>query len=206
MSRHSRQEKVARWVRDAFGLAHAQSTPQRAVRFLEEAIELNQAVFASAYNDDAAALDQARAMAHQLVDHVFDRPAGSIGQELGGVGVTVLALAAAAGYDADTCEIEEVLRVTSKPLAHFHARNEAKNAAGFDVTGGAYPTAPKIVAEELTADEVAAFFPGMAIEEANRQLRALGDQAGFTVKTATDQDIDHMLNHEEADDGAQNPA
>ncbi len=60
---------------------------------------------------------------------------GDLRQELGGVGVTTLALAAAAGVDADCCELSEVHRVLSKPLEHFTARNAAKNEAGFGVEG-----------------------------------------------------------------------
>lgn len=80
-------------------------------------------------------------MAHRLIDHVFSKEAGEIGQELGGVGVTVLALAHAAGIDADAEEQREIARVRSKPLQWFWERNRAKNEAGFDVTG-AYPDSP----------------------------------------------------------------
>ena len=70
-------------------------------------------------------------MAHRLVDYVFSRPVGVLHQELGGVGVCILALAAAAGLSADEEERREVERVLAKPLDHFRQRNAAKNAAGF---------------------------------------------------------------------------
>jgi hypothetical protein len=122
--RDDRQAKTADWCAAAFGEAHASSVPQRAVRFLEEAVELSQ----------ACGVD--RAMAHQLVDYIFDRPPGEPFQELGGVGVTTLALANALGVSADQAEAAEVARVLAKPLKHFADRNAAKNAAGFDVTQG----------------------------------------------------------------------
>lgn len=123
MSRDLRQADTHAWCVAAFGGDHAASVPQRGVRLLEEAIEVCQAAGGD------------RDMAHRLVDHVFDRPPGALAQELGGVGVTLLALAEAAGLSADACEAAEIERVLAKPLEHFAARNAAKNAAGFDVVG-----------------------------------------------------------------------
>jgi NTP pyrophosphatase (non-canonical NTP hydrolase) len=125
-TRDIRQARVAEWCTEAFGAEHTTSIPQRGIRMLEEAIELAQ----------ACGCDPA--MAHKLVDFVYSRPPGTIGQELGGVGTTVLALANAAGLSADAEEAREVTRVLSKPREHFTQRNQAKNAAGFDAL--AYPT------------------------------------------------------------------
>lgn len=121
--RSARQAQVVAWVTAAFGEVQATDVRQRAVRFLEEAIELYQAAGAP------------KEMAHDLLDFVFSRPRGEVGQELGGVGVTVLALAAAAGVDADDVERAEIARVLSSPVNHWSARNAVKNAAGFKVTG-----------------------------------------------------------------------
>lgn len=120
--RSERQQQVYAWAFRCFGMAHATDPRQRGLRMLEEAIELYQAT------------DGDQAKAHQLVDFIFARPKGEIGQELGGLGVTLLALAAAVGKDADAEEATEVARILSKPPEHFAARNAAKNAAGFDVT------------------------------------------------------------------------
>lgn len=68
-----------------------------------------------------------------LVKHVFEREPGRVGQELGGVAVTVLALAAAAGLSADEEECREVHRVLSKPLREFTERDASKNAAGLKI-------------------------------------------------------------------------
>lgn len=123
-NRNRRQTQVGAWCAAAFGRDHAASIPQRGVRLAEEAIEAAQ----------AAGCD--REMIHKLVDYVFDRPAGELSQELGGVGVTALALAEAANLSADGCECAEIARVLAKPLEHFAARNKAKNDAGFNVERG----------------------------------------------------------------------
>ena len=121
LTRDQRQEMVASWAAQAFGRDQATSIPQRGLRLLEEAIEAFQ----------ACGCDEA--MAHKLVAFVFARPPGTVGQELGGVAVTALALAAAAGLSADEEECREIHRVLSKPLREFTERNASKNAAGFKI-------------------------------------------------------------------------
>lgn len=116
--RELRQQRVFAWAKAAFGEAQATSLAQRGLRLLEEAAEAFQAAGGTAE------------LARACVDHVFSRPTGTLGQELGGVGVTLLALAAAADTSADYQESREVERVLSKPLEHFAQRNAAKNAAG----------------------------------------------------------------------------
>jgi len=127
--RDQRQHAVATWCRAAFGEEHATNLLQRAVRGHEEQVELLQA----AAHETGADMAAARAMAHKQVDYVFDRPPGNLRQEVGGVSITLLALCAAAGFSADEAESAELQRILAKPLSHFAARNEAKNAAGFNV-------------------------------------------------------------------------
>lgn len=110
---------MCEWARVAFGASEVDNLPQRALRLLEEAVELFQAC-----GGDPA-------MAHKLVDFVFERPAGLVGQELGGVAVCTLVLAEVAGCSADGEEVRECERVLAKPVEHFTERNAAKNAAGF---------------------------------------------------------------------------
>jgi hypothetical protein len=141
--RDGRQKIVSDWCAAAFGVEHASSLPQRGIRLLEEAVELAQAC--------GCAPD----MAHKLIDFVFSRPVGKISQELGGVGVTLLALAAAAGHSADGEEASEVARVLAKPPSYFTARDEAKNAAGFNVAAS-LPSAPAKTADEPDWEEIAA--------------------------------------------------
>jgi NTP pyrophosphatase (non-canonical NTP hydrolase) len=120
-ARATRQHQARRWAERAFGADHVASVSQRGARHLEEAIEAAQAAGVQ------------RDMAHRLVDYIFDRPAGDLHQEIGGSGLTLLLLAAAAGLDADAEEDRELRRVSKSP-EHFRARNEAKNAAGFDTS------------------------------------------------------------------------
>lgn len=121
LARDERQKRVTDWARAAFGEAEATGLAQRGVRLLEEAIE----AFQACGGDEE--------IAHKLVAFVFARPAGTVGQELGGVSVTMLALAAAAGLSADEEECREVSRVLSKPVGEFTARNASNNSAGFKI-------------------------------------------------------------------------
>lgn len=118
LTRLGRQSEVGGWCRTTFG-DEAMSVQNRAIRMLEEAIEAYQAAGAS------------REMAHKLVDFVFERPVGDLGQELGGLGVTLLALAEAAGDDADERERAELDRVLGLPAEHWGPRDAVKRAAGF---------------------------------------------------------------------------
>jgi NTP pyrophosphatase (non-canonical NTP hydrolase) len=139
LSRDQRQEMIASWAEVAFGRGEATSLPQRGLRLLEEAIEAFQ----------ACGGDEAKA--HELVAYVFGRDKGEIGQELGGVAVCTLALAAAAGLSADEEEAREIHRVLSKPIAEFTARNAAKNAAGFLVDGTPIHDLPALNADGTAA-------------------------------------------------------
>ncbi len=144
-NRDSRQEQVMAWAKAAFGEAQATGLAQRGLRLLEEAVE----AFQAAGGD--------KAQGHKLIDYVFDRKPGELGQELGGVGVCVLALAAAAGLSADEEERREVARVLAKPVAEFAARNQAKNDAGFlAADAGGAPDAERLI----TAEEAATFVEG----------------------------------------------
>lgn len=129
--RDQRQGMIADWAELAFGREEATGLPQRGIRLLEEAIE----AFQAAGGDEM--------IAHKLVAYVFARPPGAIGQELGGVAVTVLALAAAAGLSADEEECREIHRVLSKPLREFSERNANKNAAGFRIVSSPKPEGAK---------------------------------------------------------------
>lgn len=132
--RDQRQQQITDWARKAFGEEEATNLRQRGIRLLEEAIEAYQACCGVSGRDTH---DERKA--HELVRYVFERPAGNVGQELGGVAVTALALAAAAGLSADEEECREINRVLSKPIAHFTQRNAKKNAAGFLVVSPKHP-------------------------------------------------------------------
>jgi hypothetical protein len=95
----TRQAQVAAWVREAFGDEIARDGIERALRVVEEVVELAQAVGVS-----AGAL-------HHLIDYVFARPVGEEGQEIGGCFVTLYALAEARQIDADAQFEAELARI-----------------------------------------------------------------------------------------------
>lgn len=113
-----RQRAIAKWCALAFGKEEAESLEQRGLRLFEETVEACQAC-----NVDLAQL-------HHLLDFIYLRPVGQLTQELGGIGVCLLAMAEAAGVDADACEQQEVDRVLRKPIEHFRERDQAKDDAG----------------------------------------------------------------------------
>ena len=132
ITRQDRQSRVLAWAREAFGPEESSSIVHRGLRLLEEAVEAAQ----------AAGVD--RAQAHRLLEYVYDRPVGELPQELGGLGITLLALSAAAGLDADACEQREFDRIMALAPEHFRQRNARKNAAGFSGTqvSASTPTPP----------------------------------------------------------------
>lgn len=77
------QRQVAGWVRQCFGEEIAVDRRIRALRFLEEALELVQASDLSA--DDVL----------KVLEYVYARPVGELHQEVGGVAVTLSALCSA---------------------------------------------------------------------------------------------------------------
>jgi len=127
LTRDQRQAMVMAWAEAAFGREEATGLPQRGLRLLEEAIETFQACGGNAE------------IAHELVTYMFRRPQGTIGQELGGVAVSLLALAAAVGLSADEEERREIDRVLKEPVEKFTRRNADRNAAGFKITDAKSP-------------------------------------------------------------------
>lgn len=116
--RNRRQSTAYNWCAECFGAASAGSPHERARRVLEEALELAQA--AGVTPEDAA---------HQLAN-VYRRPAGDPAQEIGGLSLTLLTYAEAAGLSADACEVDELNRVLNKPTSYFAQRHAEKAAAG----------------------------------------------------------------------------
>ena len=116
--RRERQASVARWVSKLFGPAQAADVKGRATRMLEEAIEAAQAAGVS---EDVVG---------KLTRRVYDKPAGDLRQEIGQVGLTLLAFSAAAGFDADTLEDEQVVRAWTTDPKLFHDSYAKKVALG----------------------------------------------------------------------------
>jgi NTP pyrophosphatase (non-canonical NTP hydrolase) len=87
------QSDVDRWLADTFP-TFRYNNDERALRFLEEAIELFQAVGGREKH------------AHHLVEYVFNRPSGNIVQEIGGVLNTLATLATCHHVDLAFCAKE----------------------------------------------------------------------------------------------------
>ena len=118
MSRNDRQTNILNWANETFGAATADNTGERIRRFVEEAVELAQAVGL----DKKAMLD--------IVEHVYARPAGDVAQEVGQVGVSLLGLAAHLNISADSEEFTEFERLKSLPADYWQARQNAKAEKG----------------------------------------------------------------------------
>lgn len=120
LSRDARQERAINWVRTTFGDVNATSR-ERALRFIEEAIELAQAENLSVEEVSA------------VLSHVYSKPAGNPSQEVGGVGVTLLGYCAVKSISADHEEAAELARVISVDPNHFRKRHNVKAEAGIAV-------------------------------------------------------------------------
>lgn len=111
------QARVSLWVEHCFGPSLAADPKERALRFLEEAVELVQACGLS------------EASARNIVNYCYVRPAGEIGQEIGGVMLTLHALAEYRGYDVDEQGESELERAWAK-VELIREKQKAKERAG----------------------------------------------------------------------------
>lgn len=116
------QQNVLKWAIEAFGAEVVRDTQERCDRFVEEALELVQAV---GYD---------RERAHALVDYVFSRPEGEVHQEAGGVMVTLAALASIINVDLFADGSTELARV-NQPEVMARIREKQRNKP----TGSALP-------------------------------------------------------------------
>lgn len=119
--RDRRQQAMLTWAHETFGGIEnfdPCSIEERARRFLEEAIELCQAVGIT--REETAA----------VADYVFGREPGQPAQEIGGVMVTLNCLAEVLDESVCKAELAEFDRVQSKSKAHFEARHRAKMEVG----------------------------------------------------------------------------
>lgn len=88
MDSRDTQKRIARWVETRLG-RKAMVPHERAMRFLEEALEL------------AQALEVTQEEVQLLFQHVYAKGAGELKQEVGGVGTTLLAL-------CESCKVWEL--------------------------------------------------------------------------------------------------
>ena len=96
------QSRVDDWLHHCFGPEIARDKIERNHRFIEEALELVQSGGCTASE------------AHQLVDYVFGRPVGEMGQEVGGVMNTLAAFCNANGIDMNVTADTELSRCWQK--------------------------------------------------------------------------------------------
>ena len=115
MSNHT-QRDVLDWVRNTFGQKFLNDR-ERAFRFIEEALELVQAIGLSI--KDVAAIG----------NHVYGRTPGDYPQEMGGVMITLEALAEHLGVDLEQQNCLEWDRINGLPQSHFDAASERKQNA-----------------------------------------------------------------------------
>lgn len=92
------QEIVRKWLVECFGEEVARNKAERAFRFMEEALELVQAIGLS--RDDV----------FRCVAYTFGRPPGEMAEEVGGVAFTLAALCHASGLNAKECFENEIAR------------------------------------------------------------------------------------------------
>jgi hypothetical protein len=109
------QKRVRRWLESRLGPNAANNPHERAMRMLEEALELAQSIGVDAIE------------AELLLNHVYAKPPGDIQQELGGASTTLLACADGCGYILSELFHREMSRIESLPPQKFRLR-QALNA------------------------------------------------------------------------------
>lgn len=107
------QHEVAGFVLDTFGDQLALDPVERGARFIEEALELIQATGIT------------REHAHAMVDYVYDRPVGKVADEVGGAGITLMALANVEQLNVLQCVAETLGRAEGR-IEKIREKNKAK--------------------------------------------------------------------------------
>ncbi len=107
------QKRVLSWLLECFPMEVCRDGRERCHRFLEESLELVQA------------LGCTRAEALQLVEYVYGRPVGEPEQELGGVMVTVAALCFPHQLNMVIAGEKELARVFTR-IEQIRAKQAAK--------------------------------------------------------------------------------
>lgn len=109
------QARVAPWMQECFGPVISADRLERCDRFLEEALELVQAV---GYGPDRA---------RALIEYTFGRPAGEPSQEVGGVMITLAAFCLAHGLDMHEAGETELERISAPAvITKIRAKQAAK--------------------------------------------------------------------------------
>ncbi len=111
------QRETLQWAVDTFGPC-ARDRRERAMRFLEEALELAQAEGLEVRDVD------------RLMWRVFERPPGETEQEIAGVHITLASLSERAGIQISEAVEAEWRRIESKPPEYFQHKHADKVAEG----------------------------------------------------------------------------
>ena len=114
------QQRVAPWFYECFPPHVCEDKRERCDRFLEEALELVQA---SGYTSERA---------KRLVDYVFNRPVGKLGQEAGGVMITFAAFCITHHLDMLLCGEVELQRISDPAIME---KIRQKQASKRDIHG-----------------------------------------------------------------------
>lgn len=113
----TRQKKVMSWALENFGPVAA-NRDERAARLLEEAIEIAQIQGLSI------------SLIQRIAEHVYSRPPGRLGQEIGGVAITLDALAENTGFSVEEEAGRELARILALPKEWWKRKHAVKVAAG----------------------------------------------------------------------------
>lgn len=113
------QRRTDAWLAACFPeqMPIEQHREERGLRLVEEAVELGQAIGIT------------REQAHRLVDYVFDRPVGEVRQEIGGVALTLSAVASVSNASVEECWHDELSRVMLR-IEETRAKQQAKARQG----------------------------------------------------------------------------
>lgn len=112
-----RQQKVLAWALENFGPV-ALNRDERAARLVEEAIEVAQA--------EGLSLE----VLQRIAERVYSRPAGKLAQEIGGLAITLDALAENCGLSVDQSANDELERILALPKDWWTRKHAEKVAAG----------------------------------------------------------------------------
>ena len=110
----SLQARIGNWVLEVLGADGLHDAKERALRTVEEAIEL------------AQACGVRREVLHRLVDYVLNRPVGDPAQEISGVLITVYSVACALGISADAALGVELQRIQRPEVMEKVRRRQAE--------------------------------------------------------------------------------
>jgi NTP pyrophosphatase (non-canonical NTP hydrolase) len=112
-----KQKQMSEWVEHNLGKG-AMDPTERATRFLEEAIELAQAV------------DVPYRTVRTLTSHVYRKPRGDAAQEIGGVATTMLSLCESLHKQFAAEADREIERIHRLPPEKFRQRQALNAASG----------------------------------------------------------------------------